>query len=158
MAKLQISIRSLLLIVAAVAILIAAAKELNRRIEDLVANGYRVQEAGDLLVDYLDDCGTWPEDWNDLHRYVEAHKSTFRYVPNINDLRTHVRIDFEFNPNAIDLQSAWSDEKPPFVVVSSKYGRTAGATRNPNQFICEYLRGDLPSSKSKAKSGKDGHC
>ena len=75
MAKLQISIRALLLFVAGVAILMAAAIEVNGRIEDLAANGYRVQAAGDLLVEYLDDCGTWPKNWDDLHHYVDSHET-----------------------------------------------------------------------------------
>lgn len=146
MAKPQFSIRTLLIAVAVVAVLLAVAIEINGRIEDLAANGYRVQAVGDLLVDYLDECGTWPENWDDLHRYVEANKSTFRYVPNIEDLRTHVRIKFQFDPDGIDLQSEWSDEKPPFVVVLSRYGRTYGATRNPNEFIYEYLQRKLTHS------------
>ena len=150
MAKFQISIRTLLFIVVAVAMLMAAAIELTGRIEDLVANGYRIQAAGDLLVDYLDDCEKWPENWDDLLRYVEAHKSTFQYAPNIKDLQSHVRINFDFDPNSIDLKEGWSDEKPPFIVVTSRYGRTAGATRNPNEFIYDYLRGDVPQSKLNA--------
>ena len=146
MAKLQISIRTLLILVAVVAVLMTAAMEINGRIEDLAANGYRVQAAGDLLIDYLDECGTWPENWDDLSRYVEANKSTFRYVPDIKDLQTHVRIKFQFDPDEIDLQSEWSDEKPPFVVVISRYGRTAGATRSPNEFIYQYLQGQVTRS------------
>lgn len=96
MAKLQISIRTLMFVVAAVAMLMTAAIELNGRIEDIAANGYRVQEAGDLLVDYLDDSGTWPESWDDLYRYVETHKSELRYVPKTRDLQSHVRISFDF--------------------------------------------------------------
>jgi hypothetical protein len=140
MAKFQISIRTLLIIVASVAMLMAAAIELKGRIEDIAENGYRVQAAGDLLVDYLDDCGKWPENWDDLHRYVESHKSTLQYAPNVNDLQSRVRINFDFDPDSIDLEVGWSDEKPPFIVVTSRYGRTAGATRNPNEFIYEYLR------------------
>lgn len=150
MAKPQFSIRTLLIAVTVVAALLAAAIEINGRIEDLAANGYRVQAVGDLLVDYLDECGTWPENWGDLDRYVEANKSTFRYVPNIEDLRTHVRIKFQFDPDEVDLQSGWSDEKPQFVVVISRYGRTAGATRNPNEFIYAYLKGNLTHSMLNA--------
>lgn len=146
MAKPQFSIRTLLIAVAVIAVLLAVAIEINGRIEDLVANGYRVQEAGDLLVNYLDDCGKWPENWDDLYRYVDANKSTFRYVPNIKDLQNNVRIQFQFDPDKIDLQSGWSDEKPPFIVVISRYGRTVGATRNPNSFIYEYLQGKVTHS------------
>ena len=150
MAKLQISIRTLLFVVAAIAVLMAALVEINGRIEDIVANGYRVQAVGDLLVDYLDDCGKWPDNWDDLNRYVETNKSTFHNVPNINDLQTHVRIKFDFDPDGVDWQSEWIDEQPAFVVVFSRYGRTAGATRNPNHFLYDYLRGDVPQSKLNA--------
>jgi hypothetical protein len=147
MAKLQISIRGMLLIVVAIAILSAAAIELNGRIEDLAANGYRVQAAGYLLVDYLDDYGEWPKDWDDLYRYVETNKSTLKYAPDVKDLQSRVRIIFDFDPYSIDLKEEWSHENPPFIVVISTYGRTAGATRNPNEFIYYYLRGDVPRSK-----------
>ena len=156
MVRFQISLRTSLLIITAVAILLAVALELNRRIEDLAANGYRVQAAGDLLVDYLEDVGTWPKDWDDIHQYVEDHKSMLRSIPNVNDLRAHVRIDFEFDPNDLNLRSKWSRDKQHFVVVSSRYGRTAGATRNPNEYIHEYLRGVRPRSKAKAKNDNDG--
>ena len=147
MVKLQLTLRTMLIIVAAVAILLAAVRELNRRIEDLAGNGYRVQEVGFLLVDYLDDCGKWPGNWDDLHRYVESHRSTLQHVPNIGVLQSHVRIKFDFDPNGIALPFEWSDEKPPFIVVSSKYGRTTGATCNPNEFIFHYLCGDIRQSK-----------
>lgn len=143
MAKIQFSIRSLLLIVTAAGILVAVVVELNGRLDDLYANGYRVQAAGDLLVKYLDDCGKWPKNWDDLRQYVEDHKSTLRYVPDMIDLQNHVRIKFDFDLDRVDLQSRWSDSKPPFVVVSSTYGRTSGATRNPNEFIYAYLRGEV---------------
>lgn len=149
MVRLQISLRTSLLIVAAVAILLAIALELNRRIEELAANGYRVQAAGDLLVDYLEDVGTWPKDWDDLHRYVDEHKSSLRRFPNINDLQAHVKIDFEFDPNDPKWRTKWSNAKQPFVVVSSRYGRTAGATHSPNEYIYDYLRGVSPRSQTK---------
>ena len=142
-AKLQLSLRRLLLAVAAVAVLIAAVFELDARIEDLSANGYRVQAAGDLLVDYMKDSGKWPEGWNDLTRFVEHHKSELQYRPNIQDLRSHVRIDFDFDPTTVDLRSEWSDNNPQLIVVSSTYGRTSGATRNPNHFVYAYLRGGV---------------
>lgn len=131
-----------MIVVAVVAVLIAAAIELGREIEEVASNGYRVQEAGDLLVDYMRNVEEWPRDWEDLHRYVESGRLTFEHAPNIQELRTHVRIDFGFDPSEVDVQLQWSDEKPAIVVVSSRYGRTAGATRNPNQYIYEYLRGD----------------
>jgi hypothetical protein len=155
MVRFQISLRTSLLIITAVAILLAVALELNRRIEDLAANGYRVQAAGDLLVDYLEDVGTWPKDWDVLHQYVEDHKSTLRSIPNISDLRAHVRIDFEFDPSDLNLRSKWSKDKQPFVVVSSRYGRTAGATHNPNEYIHDYLRGVLPRSNAKKERPND---
>ncbi len=154
MVRFQISLRTSLLIVAAVAIMLAVALELNRRIEELAANGYRVQAAGDLLVDYLEDVGTWPKDWEELQQYVEEHKSSLRRFPNINDLQAHVRIAFEFDPNDPNWRSKWSNAKQPFVVVSSRYGRTAGATHNPNEYIYDYLRGVLPRSNAE----KERHC
>ncbi len=146
MAKLQISIRKWLILLTAFAFFLACFIELNGRIDDVIANGYRVQTVGDLLVDYLDDCGKWPANWDDLDKCVEAHRSRFQHVPRIHELQANVRIDFDFDPYGVDLHSEWSDEKPAFTVVRSKYGRTSGATRNPNQFIYEYLRGDVPQS------------
>ncbi len=102
MAKLQVSIRAWLLIISAIAVLLACFIELNGRIDDVVANGYRVQEVGDLLVDYLEDCGKWPANWDDLHHYVEAHRSRFQHFPRIHELQANVRIDFDFDPNRVD--------------------------------------------------------
>lgn len=146
MAKLQFSIRGMLFSSAVIALILAAAIELNGRIEDLATNGYRVQEAGYLLVNYLDDSGKWPEKWEDLHRYVEANRSTLRFTPDVNDLQSYVRINFDFDPDQIDLKEGSLDEKPPFIVVESIYGRTIGATCNPNEFIYAYLRGDVQQS------------
>ena len=141
MDKLQLLLRTLLLTFAAIAVLIAAIVEIDGRIEDLAANGYRVQAAGDLLVHYMKNRGQWPKNWDDLRRFVEDHKSDMEYPPNINDLQSHVRINFDFDPNTIDSQSESLYKGTRFIVVSSTYGRTAGATRNPNQYIYDYLRG-----------------
>ncbi|GAB5402314.1 MAG: hypothetical protein Aurels2KO_05450 [Aureliella sp.] len=134
--------RALLLSVAAIAMLLCAVVELYRRIEDHVAGGYRVQAAGDLLVVYLDHSGEWPKDWGDLRRFVETDKSSLRYPPEVKELQRHVRIDFDFAVDAVELQRDRSDDEPPHVVVSSKYGRMHGATRNPNEFIFTYLQCD----------------
>ena len=141
MAKLQLSLRTLLLTVAAIAVLIAGILEIDGRIEDLAANGYRVQAAGDLLVHYMKNRGQWPKTWDDLRRFVDDHKSDMEYPPNISDLKSHVRINFNFDPATVNSQSESLDNRSQFVVVSSTYGRTAGATHNPNQYIYDYLCG-----------------
>lgn len=146
MAKFQFSIRGMLIAFAVIALIFAAAIELNGRIEYLSTNGYRVQEAGYLLVHYLDDSRKWPEKWEDLHRYVEANRSTMRFAPDVNDLQSYVRIKFDFDPDQIDLKKGSLDDKPPFIVVESIYGRTTGATCNPNEFIYAYLRSDVHQS------------
>ncbi|XZE36229.1 hypothetical protein SH501x_001787 [Pirellulaceae bacterium SH501] len=146
MSKFQISIRGMLFAFVVIALVLAAAIELNGRLEDLATNGYRVQTTGYLLVDYVDDFGKWPESWEDLQRHIEANRSTLKFAPDVTDLQSYVRIDFDFDPDRIDLKRGWFDEKPPFVVVESVYGRTAGATCNPNEFIYAYLRGDVLQS------------
>lgn len=136
----QFSLRTFMLFLAGVAVLLVALLEVNGRIDDLTKNGYRVQATGDLLVDYMKACGKWPNGWEDLRRFVQDHKTELRYTPDLKDLQSNVRVDFDFNPAKIDLRSEWSETKPPLVVVTSRYGRTWGATRNPNQHIYAYLR------------------
>ena len=145
MGKRQFSLRTFLLLIAGVAILLGALLEVRGRIEDLVANGYRVQATGDLLVNYMRVCGKWPKGWEDLRRFVQDHKTELRYPPDLKDLQLNVRVDFDFNPANVDFRSEWSETKPQFVVVASRYGRTAGATRNPNHYIYAYLRGEAQS-------------
>ncbi|AMV35595.1 hypothetical protein VN12_26115 [Pirellula sp. SH-Sr6A] len=143
MARYQLSVRMLLFVVAAIALLIIAGMEFLGRVENMASNGYRVQDAGDLLVFYLDDCGSWPKDWDDLIRYADAQQATFPRAFNVNDLQTQVRIRFDFEPDKIDTAGEWSNESPPICVVASRYGRVAGATHNPNPLIYLYLQGRI---------------
>ena len=140
MARLQISLRGILILTAGVAALLAIAIELNRRIENLVLNPYRLQSTGDLLVAYLEDVGDWPEDWKALHQYVESHPSHPSGVKTFKELQDNITVDFSFNPDLVDYESLWSDDNPQLKVVFSNDGGINGATRDPNSTIFLYLQ------------------
>jgi hypothetical protein len=140
MARLRVSLRSILLLTAIVAVLLAGILELNRRLENYVLNPYRLQSTGDLLVDYLENVGDWPNNWNTLRQYAESHSSALQGIRTFRELEANMMVDFTFKPDLVDTNSEWSDENPQIKVVVASDGRTYGAVRSPNETIYRYLQ------------------
>lgn len=108
MARLQISLRGVLVLMTVVAVLLAIGIEIDRRIENFVVNPYRLQYTGNLLLEYLENVDEWPRDWDALRQYVESHRSDRSHLyaeGTFQKLRDNITIDFAFNRDSVDLHS-----------------------------------------------------
>lgn len=155
MARFQISIRSTLLIIAAIATLLATAIELNRRANNLIRNPYRVQYSADLLIEHMDKTGKWPRSWDELSLFVESKGTDLRGIRSFHDVRTNVTIDFSFDPNLIKPRLESLEDEPPLKVVVAHDGTLHGATQDPNKMIFRYLQQRLSTNNESEQS--DGH-
>jgi hypothetical protein len=65
----RISLRSILLLTSVVAILLAVVFglfHLKEHAENSISNSYRLVSAGELFLDFKDETGAWPRDWESL--------------------------------------------------------------------------------------------
>lgn len=141
--RFRLTSRTLILVAGVAAVLTASVREMNSVYTDMSVSGYFVQETGDLLVFYLHESGKWPENWEDIKRFTETHKSSMKYPPKVEELERYVRINFDFDPECVDLEAPWSDHEPPLCVVTSRSGRVVGQLRDGNEGIYRYLRGEF---------------
>ena len=139
-ARFQISIRGSLLILTAISIVLAVAMELNRRVENLVLNPYRVQSAADYLIQYMDETGHWPRGWDDLSQMVESKPSDLRQIKWLRDVRRNVKIDFAFDPNSMQITGETVGDDPSLRVIVAHDGTRHGATGDPDMMIYRYLQ------------------
>ena len=51
-----------------------------------------------------------------------------------------VRIEFDFDPTSLNMRSEWSDTNLSIQVVTTRYREIAGATKDPNLCVFEYLK------------------
>jgi hypothetical protein len=153
MARFQISIRSTLLITAAIAALLATAIELHRRANNFVRNRYRVQYAADLLIEHMEKTGQWPRSWDDLCQLDESNGTDFRWSQWFQEVRRNVQIDFSFDPGSVKHEGL--QDEPMLRVIVAYDGTLHGASGDPNTMILRYLQEKLAASSECEQS--DGH-
>jgi hypothetical protein len=137
MTRFPISIRSLLWLMVAVALVLSFAIDRNRRFTNRICNSYRLQAMGDILVDYLESRDEWPEDWNQLRQFVESNGNALHGVRTFSELQANLIIDFSFEPaSAMD----GSQDGLHSMLVVARDGSREGATRSPDVTIYRYLQ------------------
>lgn len=114
--------------------------EVNHRVTEIGLNHYYLQGMGDLLVEFMEERERWPRDWKDIESFVqEKHGKNFS-VDGFRAVYSDIHIDFRFDPYAAEIPNEWPWDKPPQVVIWTKYGNIGGATRCPNGTIFKYLK------------------
>jgi hypothetical protein len=154
MARFQISIRSTLLVFIAIAVLLATAIELRRRVNNFALNPYRVQGVAELLIEHMEETGQWPRGWDDLGRLVQHKGTDVRWSQWLKELRRNVDIDFSFDPATIKHLGLQDD--PVLKVVQAYDGTLHGATADPNKMILCYLQEKLATSSEREQSDGQG--
>lgn len=134
MGRLKFSLRNLLLFTLSIALSLVVLREVNRRLNNLVLNPYRLESTADLLVAFMDEHARWPADWNELEVFAESGGHRVHGVRTFQELRENVTIDFSFEPKSIDLELPRN-----FRVIVANDGTLHGATHDPNTTIYQYL-------------------
>ncbi|MEM7478751.1 MAG: hypothetical protein AAF483_27525 [Planctomycetota bacterium] len=138
--------RSILLLTLVVALILGFIRELNRRLNDVIMNPYRLQAAGDLLIDYMESRNCWPTNWADLKQFTETPGHGLQGVREFHEIEQNVRVDFSFDPMSFSTAPNSLDEDSHLTVVVANNGTTHGATRDPNTAIRDYLIGKLKAA------------
>ncbi len=137
--RLRFSIRVILAFTLAIALLLGAGIELNRRMNNYVLNPYRLQSMGDILIAYLEKHERWPANWDEVQRFVESNGNNLYGVRTFRELKENIVVDFSFDPAAIDVRNGQTEEGTHLRVVIATDGRIHGATHDPNTTILRYL-------------------
>jgi hypothetical protein len=104
---------------------------------------YVPSSAADLVIQHLEfNQGTWPRNWDDLHRtYQRAQTNGVSCGFDWDEYLRHVEIDF--SADTAGLAAAAKTEKAPFRVIWSRghVDRFPGST-DPNERLLLYFRGN----------------
>lgn len=96
----RISLRSALLLTSVVALLLAigvGVLRLKEHVENSILDSYRLIEAGKLFINFKDETGTWPHDWECLEEYATSHGSQLSACETVDDLQCNIEIDFSID-------------------------------------------------------------
>ena len=132
----KFSLRTLFVLCAVIAIVLA----IDRWTDLYIRNTYRLSVTAYVLRYYLEGTDKWPDNWESIRQYVNAHPSQFKSPPSIDDLENNITIDFTFDPSSIDWEAFEAQGKSLRVVFTTN-GQTAGATGSPNKVVLEYYLG-----------------
>lgn len=151
MTRLPYSIRSLLWLTVSIAMILAFAIELKRRIDNRFRSAYRFQAMGDILVDYLERHDDWPTDWNQLRQFVESNRNNLHGVRTFNELQAKIAVDFSFEPSSMKFPIDDLLIGNSCGIVVARDGTKTGATHDPNVTIFRYLQQKHDSQQKRSK-------
>lgn len=146
------SLRSVLLATTGIAILLAIGTGLYRlkeHVENSISNSYRLEAAGELLLEFNEENGRWPDDWESLEHHAAKHHSRLYACKTFDDLRNNIVIDFSVDLRKVDTESIWSAADPQLRLISARTGQTHGATFDPNELIYLHLQREPEKMRTK---------
>ena len=128
-----------------------------RMIEKTVMDAYRVWGTGDMLVAYMEaNDGQWPEDWDDVRRFMAEHPRQYAAVTGFNDVYVHMDIDFTFDPASVDTTIEFDESQPAFRATWLRNGKTTRYEgTGPNEIIFRYLKRRAATGSPTAKDGSE---
>ena len=143
------SLRTILILTSIIAVAIALGFRLKNYVEDSIANNYRLVSAGNLFLDFKNETGDWPRDWEGLEEFALKTNARLFACENFDDLRENISIDFDIDLSNLDTSSDWSDDKPPLKLIVAKTGQMHGATFNPSKLIYLQIQRDSDEMRTK---------
>jgi hypothetical protein len=137
----QFSLRSLLILVAVFAVLLAVGLFVKRVVE-VPFDAYKHWAMGDLIVEHLETHdGEWPRNWNDLRGAYNSLGGRLIGGETMESLEKAVNVDFDFDPALASSAITKDTSEPAFRVIWLKNGSTAHYVGDePNQRVFDYLK------------------
>lgn len=138
----RFSLKTLLTLVFAVALLIAAIQHVSRQLIAKVRDGYSQQVVAVLLIKFMEENeGKWPKNWNSLEPIYRRDLKSLN--PGVfEELKQRIFVDFSADIERMRRDSLTS-EKPAFRVVSAKFTSGFHPIEEPNTSIHCYLKNKL---------------
>lgn len=137
----RFSLRTLLALVAAIALFMAAARfsiHTYNSIFGAFDKFTAVWLTHDMLIAHVNRTnGDWPMDWEDLQLEFASINSQAYGVPDLNWVRGHIVVNFDFDPSAIGPSTAETDNK--LQVMKMADGTENGEIQSANRRIRSFV-------------------